>query len=105
MLLAPLHTLAKRSTPPTASEYQVTTAIFRSDFDKWSNRVSQFVVVGGVRFEQLYNQIVHGPNRLYWDLEQLGSNSNDPSFRQAQLRDLLTTHKAATAKRHFSATC
>src|SRR4051794_14320627 len=97
-LLAPVDKLAEQTPPPTPAEYRVAAALLRPDADRWANEVSEFVTVGGYRFEKEYNEIVAGPFTVCGNLSHFARVEDDLPQRQRHLREMLDHQKRETLK-------
>ena len=85
-LLAPIHDLTEKATPPISTEYQVVAARFKQDFDRWRGEAHKFVIVGGVTFGYELDEITRGLKILF---EALATRARDvtvePGAKQSQL--------------------
>src|SRR5947208_3488395 len=89
-VLAPIHELAERSTPPTSADYRVAAATFRPDADVWNNgSVGPFTTIGGHRFGHEQDDIVRMVYQLFGSLAEFARDTSDPAGIQGSLRDRL----------------
>lgn len=96
-LLASIHDLAEKPTPPTPTEYQIAAAKFKPDLDRWRTEAHQFAVVGGITFGHELDDIIRGPGDIYGALAGLARDTrNEPATKQSKLRATLEKCKQKT---------
>ncbi|MCI0558427.1 MAG: hypothetical protein MN733_08020 [Nitrososphaera sp.] len=96
-LLAPIHDLTEKPTPPTSTEYQVATARFEQDYHQWGAEVNQFVIVGGVTFRHAGHDITEGARDIINSLTRLARSApSEPSAKQSELAAILRQSEKET---------
>jgi hypothetical protein len=95
-VMAPLIDLAERTTSPTIVDYRVVAARVRPDIDRWANDVSEFVTIGGIRFEHDYNDIVREPYNLCHEISNTTRSPVDLSRIHSVFRDRLKNCQSET---------
>jgi hypothetical protein len=89
-LLAPIHNLAEKPTPPTSTEYQIAAAKFKPDLDKWRTEAHQFAIVGGITFGHELDDIIRGPGDIIGSLATLARDTRtEPKAKQSKLQATL----------------
>lgn len=85
-LLAAIHDLTEKRTPPESAEYQVAAAQFKRDFDRWRVEAQRFIVVGEVTFGHELDDITGGFEILFEALITLARDVMvEPRTKQVQL--------------------
>jgi hypothetical protein len=96
-LLAPIHNLAEKPTPPTSTEYQVAAAKFKPDLDRWRAEAHQFTIVGDVTFGHELDDIIRGPRDIFGSLATLARDARtEPEAKQSKLQTILKQCEKAT---------
>lgn len=88
-LLAPIEKIVEKVTPPTLDEYQVATANFQRDWNRWIISVNQFVMVGDRKFNYEYNEITQPTREMLNLLPKLARDTSEQEEKQSQISRIL----------------